>query len=140
MDYRFIFKFISENSEYGGGLLKILEKELSLPNIPLKTNGGEKFWITISEYNGWKLQKNMITQHARILNEKNIRIAWGTYNGMKKAMDRLSEEIDNIIAKDDSIKLMEELEKLNELLREGIIEKDEYNKIKAKIMKKLYSD
>lgn len=63
--------------------------ELSFPNISFPTMGGEVFWNTLAEYNGWKLQQNMITHHARILDSNNIRIAWGTINGMEKAMDRM---------------------------------------------------
>lgn len=70
-------------------LLDILNKELQLPNIPTKTMGGEVFWNTLAEANGWKMQQNMFTHHARILNSENVRVAWGTVNGMYKAMDRL---------------------------------------------------
>lgn len=70
-------------------LLEILDKELQLPNIPTKTMGGEVFWHTLAEVNGWKMQQNMVTHHARILNSQNVRVAWGTVNGMYKAMDRL---------------------------------------------------
>ena len=51
--------------------------------------GGKTFWNTLTEVNGWKLQQNMITHHARILNNSNVRIAWGTINGMEKALGRM---------------------------------------------------
>ena len=35
---------------------EIVDKELSLPNIPYKVYDGEVFWTTLAEYNGWKLQ------------------------------------------------------------------------------------
>jgi len=37
------------------------------PNLPTKTLGGSFFWDTIEKRNGWKLQKNIITEHYRIL-------------------------------------------------------------------------
>ncbi len=84
-----ILKLLVQNPELVRELQKILDMELSMPNIPFPTMGGKVFWNDIAEYGGWKLQQNMITHHARILNEKNVRIAWGTINGMEKALDRL---------------------------------------------------
>ena len=88
-DYERVLKTLGERSPGADNLLHILDAELSLPNIPMPTMGGEVFWNDIASYNGWRLQQNMITHHARILDSNNVRIAWGTINGMKKAMDRM---------------------------------------------------
>ena len=48
-----------------------------LPNAPTKTMGGAVFWNELAKYNGWCVQKNMITQHCRILDPENKRRAWG---------------------------------------------------------------
>ena len=85
-DYSFFLKLISEN----GNFLELLNKEISMPNIPFPTMGGKVMWNTIAEYNGWKLQQNMITQHARILDANDIRRAWGTISAMEKAMKRIA--------------------------------------------------
>ena len=53
--------------------------------------GGEKFWNTLADYNGWRLQQNMFTKHMRILMPDNIRVAWGTAEEMCKALDKLVE-------------------------------------------------
>jgi len=82
---------ISKNANSLDLFLGILNKELSMPNIPLKTMGGHVFWTTLAEANGWKLQQNMVTHHARILDDDNTRIAWGTINGMQKAFERFDE-------------------------------------------------
>jgi hypothetical protein len=34
----------------------MLDAELSLPNIPFPTMGGEVFWTDIAKYGGWKIQ------------------------------------------------------------------------------------
>lgn len=47
-----------------------------LPNIPTETLGGKFFWKTIETYRGWKVQKNIVTGHYRILDEYNVRQAW----------------------------------------------------------------
>lgn len=71
--------------------LDLLKKAGSLPNIPFPTMGGEVFWNTYVEVNGWKLQQNMIFKNARILNSNNIRVAWGSIDGMTKTFNRFAE-------------------------------------------------
>ncbi len=70
-------------------LLALLDAEISLPNIPFPTMGGQVFWDTLAEYKGWRLQQNEITKHCRILDANNVRRAWGTKNGMIKALDTI---------------------------------------------------
>lgn len=79
-------KLLSQNPDM---FTKIFESELSLPNIPWKVYNGKVFWTTLAEYNGWELQQNMFSKHARLLNPDGIKVAWGTVNGMKKALDRI---------------------------------------------------
>ncbi len=55
-------------------------------NIEMPTMGGEFFWKDIEESNGYRLQQNTITGHARILGACNDRVAWGTIEGMKEKM------------------------------------------------------
>ena len=71
--------------------ISFINKELSVPNLPAPTMGGEKFWNNVVEHNDWKLQQNMFTKHMRILMPGNIRVAWGTAEEMCKALDRLVE-------------------------------------------------
>ncbi|ANS76121.1 hypothetical protein AWM70_17295 [Paenibacillus yonginensis] len=47
------------------------------PNIPTKTLGGNVFWETVLQRRGWKLQRNVFTEHFRILDPRQIRQAWG---------------------------------------------------------------
>lgn len=49
-----------------------------LPNVKSATLGGNVFWVTLRHKNGWKLQQNVFTEHYRILDQNNIRHAWGT--------------------------------------------------------------
>ena len=48
-DYELVLKALGENSSTTNELLKILDSELSLPNIPTPTLGGEVFWNNIAE-------------------------------------------------------------------------------------------
>ena len=140
-EYANILSILSQNSPESTELLKILDSELSLPNIPTPTLGGEVFWNTLAECNGWKLQQNMFTHHARILNSENVRIAWGTINGMEKAMERMVNGLHKYdkpeLSSNDRIAAMAELKSLKELLDIGAISETEFIEKKTKIMNQL---
>lgn len=65
-------------------------KGLSMPNIPLKTMGGNVFWNELANVNGWRLQKNMVWGTCRILDPDNVRRAWGGEEAMLKALKQLA--------------------------------------------------
>lgn len=65
-------------------------KGLSMPNIPLKTMGGNVFWNELANVNGWRLQKNMVWGTCRILDPDNVRRAWGGEEAMLKALKQLT--------------------------------------------------
>ena len=74
--------------------MDILNSELCMPNIPMPTLGGHTFWITLTSWKGYKLQQDQITHHARILDSKDVRIAWGTVNGMRMTLERMAQMAD----------------------------------------------
>jgi len=122
--------------------LKLLDEELSLPNIPTPTMGGEVFWNELAEFGGWRLQQNMITKHARILNPDNVRVAWGTVNAMYTALDRLVEAMKqnryaDKVTIEDSREAAERLRQLKELLDMGALTQEEFEKKKAELIKKI---
>jgi len=47
------------------------------PNIPFPTMGGQSMWDTLFERYGWKVQRHKLTGHVRILDDHDIRRAWG---------------------------------------------------------------
>lgn len=49
------------------------------PNIPTVTLGGEQFWSDELIRNGWRVQINVMTGHHRLLDNKDVRRAWGTH-------------------------------------------------------------
>ena len=100
------------------------------------------FWTNIAEYGGWKLQQNMVFHNARILNSENVRIAWGTINGMIKAMDRMvaclhEYEEDPSETSQYRQTAMAELKTLKELLDIDALTENEYQEKKAKLMDKI---
>ena len=109
-------------------LKNIIARKTSMPNIPFATMGGLVFWNNIAECNGWRLQQNMITNHARILDANDIRIAWGTLDEMSDLMKEMAEFLRTRknIEKQNNLKTMEEIKKLKELLDIGAITQDEF--------------
>jgi pimeloyl-ACP methyl ester carboxylesterase len=47
------------------------------PNLPLPTLGGMQFWLDYRMRRDWRLQKNILTGHWRLLDPLGIRHAWG---------------------------------------------------------------
>ncbi|MBE5871055.1 MAG: phosphatidylcholine--retinol O-acyltransferase [Lachnospiraceae bacterium] len=81
--------------------LVLFEKELSrlrlqlpeladCPNRERTVSDGHYFWEDVEEKNGWRLQQNLITGLSRILDEHNIRKAWGSAGVMKEKFRRLT--------------------------------------------------
>ena len=48
-----------------------------MPNINFPTMGGKVFWNDLAECDGWRVQRNSFTGHCRILDQNNVRRAWG---------------------------------------------------------------
>ena len=69
-------------------------KDLSMPNIPLRTNGGKVFWNELANVNGWRLQKNMVWGTCRIIDPDNVRRAWGGEEAMTKALKELQAQME----------------------------------------------
>ena len=59
-----------------------------MPNVTLPTLGGKQFWGDESFFHGWHIQKNALTGHYRLLDERNFRHAWGS---LADCQNRLAE-------------------------------------------------
>ena len=71
---------------------KLFER-LKTPNADIVTMGGNYFWINLTEIEGWKLQKNNLTGHIRVLNPSNIRKAWSSEAHFQQSMDIVMSQI-----------------------------------------------
>jgi pimeloyl-ACP methyl ester carboxylesterase len=47
-------------------------------NLPLGTYGGRQFWTDQTILAKWRIQKNVVTGHYRLLDPDDVRHAWGT--------------------------------------------------------------
>ena len=62
------------------------------PNVEFPTKGDKMLWSDVDMRNGWRLQHNSLTGLSRILDENNIRKAWGSPAVMKEKFKRLTRE------------------------------------------------
>lgn len=60
-------------------------------NIPFPTMGGQVFWEQLDYNKGYVLQKNIATEHCRILDSDDVRVAWGTETQMRAKFRELTE-------------------------------------------------
>ena len=60
-----------------------------MPNVESATMGGKVFWDILVSSGGWKLQRNKLTGHCRLLDPNDVRKAWGSYSAMSDAFERL---------------------------------------------------
>lgn len=58
-------------------------------NITTPTGGGKQFWTDRFVHHGWRIQRNIYTGHHRLLDDKNFRRAWGTYDGCREEFEHL---------------------------------------------------
>ena len=49
-------------------------------NFKFKTLGGKQFWTDVQNSGGWRVQENTLNGHFRLIDEKNVRHAWGTFD------------------------------------------------------------
>ena len=62
----------------GGAHAVAAELDRSLPNLPMPTLGGSQLWADLAVDGGWRVQRHVWTGHARLLDEDNVRRAWGS--------------------------------------------------------------
>ena len=138
-DYTEILEELSSGSEIADELRLIIERNVSMPNIPFPTMGGLVFWNNIAECNGWKIQQNMLTHHARIIDSNDVRIAWGTLDEMKDLLEDLANylKLQREVRKNENLATLEEIKKLKELLDIGAIDIEEFRQKKAELMSKV---
>lgn len=64
-------------------------RKLPQVNIPMKTLGGRQLWGDVHFLHGWTIQKNVITGHFRLLDPRDVRYAWGTFDICRTKLDEI---------------------------------------------------
>lgn len=63
-------------------------EQIQFGNLPVKVMDRGVFWETKRTEKGWKLQRNTVTGHGRILDRDGVRIAWGDFGQMRSSFNR----------------------------------------------------
>ncbi|UCH72745.1 MAG: alpha/beta fold hydrolase [Rhodospirillales bacterium] len=64
------------------------------PNLAMPTLGGRQLWADRYFHAGWRIQENVLTGHARLLDPSDIRRCWGPYDACRAAFERIRAERD----------------------------------------------
>ena len=67
-----------------------MEGEQPLPNIPAKTLGGMQFWTEVRLFHEWRIQRNALTGHHRLLDGHDQRHAWGSLQACEAELQRIA--------------------------------------------------
>jgi pimeloyl-ACP methyl ester carboxylesterase len=63
-----------------------------LPNVTSPTWGGKQFWADELHFRGWRIQRQAITNHYRLLDEDDRRYAWGSFDSCRQTLERIKRE------------------------------------------------
>ena len=62
-------------------------------NFEWKVMDAGVWWDILDEKDGWKLERNIVTGHCRILNPEKVRVAWGSQEKMEKAFKKVKSQL-----------------------------------------------
>ncbi len=67
------------------------EEETQKPaiNVPAPTLGGKQFWSDVELFHDWRIQKNSVTAHYRLLDRHDFRHAWGTLPACRLKLEEI---------------------------------------------------
>ena len=63
-----------------------------VPNVDTPTFGGKQFWTDEFIYHDWRIQRQVLSSHYRLLDPENVRRAWGTFDQCDAEFARLKVE------------------------------------------------
>lgn len=64
-------------------------------NLPMKTIGGTQLWTDHVHRSGYRIQRNALTGHWRLLDAGDVRRSWGTRETCQQELDRLQPPDEN---------------------------------------------
>jgi pimeloyl-ACP methyl ester carboxylesterase len=60
-------------------------------NLPLWTFGGMQFWTDVVHRHGWRIQQHAVSGHYRLIDSRNIRRAWGSFEDCQLQLTAVEE-------------------------------------------------
>lgn len=65
---------------------------MSIEDVPMPTMGGTQLWADELFFHRWRIQRNVLTGHYRLLDGNNLRHAWGTYEHCRAKLEEIRKE------------------------------------------------
>ena len=62
------------------------------PNVATPTLGGKQFWTDELLFRDWRIQRNTLTTNFRLLDENDVRRAWGSFADCRVKLDEIKRE------------------------------------------------
>ncbi|MFG0290954.1 MAG: esterase/lipase family protein [Rhodopirellula sp. JB044] len=72
-------------------------------NVPLPTIGGAQLWTDLENRSGYRLQRNALSGHCRVLDPNNIRRGWGNEAEAMELLDNLCGDVPDPSAKPTAV-------------------------------------
>jgi len=67
----------------------LLDGPTGRPNAVTPTLGGKQFWADVFFFHRWHIQRSVFSGHFRLLDERNCRHAWGTFEQCQTKLDAI---------------------------------------------------
>jgi pimeloyl-ACP methyl ester carboxylesterase len=61
-------------------------------SVPAPTLGGKQFWADELFFHAWRIQRNVVSGHCRLLDGDNTRHAWGTFDHCLERLSKIRRE------------------------------------------------
>lgn len=68
------------------------EPALGLWNVKFPTMGGKQFWTDMIHFYQWRIQQNSMTGHFRLIDQHNVRHAWGNRAHCEKELEKIARD------------------------------------------------
>jgi len=62
-------------------------------NLTSPTLGGKQFWTDELVFHDWRVQRNVLTNHSRLLDDKDLRRAWGSFEECREQLESLKRQL-----------------------------------------------
>ena len=62
-------------------------------NFPTATLGGTQFWSDELVFRDWRIQRNVLSGHYRLLDDRDFRMAWGTLDQCRARLGELARDL-----------------------------------------------
>ena len=62
-------------------------------SFTIPTLGGTQFWTDQMVFHDWRIQRNQLTKHCRLLDGKNYRHTWGSFEHCQGTLHKLQKQL-----------------------------------------------